>query len=322
MPYSRVSYTGNGATTVYAIPYDFIDDDHIQVYLDDALQDEADYTVAVGSLTFDTAPGNGVTIEIRRESSLAARIVDWTDGASVQEIPLDQDSKQAVYLCQELADDLAELLEMINDLDGDGVGTAPDDASYVVLGTNALLDNERVLTAGSGIEITDGGAGGALTIAATGGVVYTDEAAQDAVGGILTDSATIDFTYTDATPAITADVIDGSITAAKAAAALKDASYCGLIEEAEVKTYIIDLKVPVACTINELAGKTTSGTCTAKVQIDGVDVTGTSTAFSSTEASGTATAANSAAANTTISLVVTAASSPVDFAFTIKATVA
>ena len=35
---------------------------------------------------------------------------------------------------------------------------------------------------------------------------YSDEAAQDAVGGILTDSTTIDFTYTDETPEITAAV--------------------------------------------------------------------------------------------------------------------
>ena len=42
-----------------------------------------------------------------------------------------------------------------------------------------------------------------------------DEAAQDAVGTILVDSATVDFTYTDATPAITAAVIDDSISNTK-----------------------------------------------------------------------------------------------------------
>lgn len=39
-----------------------------------------------------------------------------------------------------------------------------------------------------------------------------DEAAQDAVGGILTDSSRIDFTYTDATPAITADIVADSVS--------------------------------------------------------------------------------------------------------------
>lgn len=44
---------------------------------------------------------------------------------------------------------------------------------------------------------------------------YIDENAQDAIGTILVDSSTIDFTYTDATPAITAIVKDDSITYAK-----------------------------------------------------------------------------------------------------------
>ena len=48
-------------------------------------------------------------------------------------------------------------------------GGAPESAQYVTLAMNATLTNERVLTAGTGISITDGGAGGAVTIAATGG---------------------------------------------------------------------------------------------------------------------------------------------------------
>lgn len=54
-----------------------------------------------------------------------------------------------------------------------------------------------------------------VTIASSGGAGYTDEQAQDAVGGILVDTATVDFTYDDATPQITADVKDGSITVGK-----------------------------------------------------------------------------------------------------------
>lgn len=39
---------------------------------------------------------------------------------------------------------------------------------------------------------------------------FTDERAQDAIGTILVDSSTIDFTYSDATPSITATVITGT----------------------------------------------------------------------------------------------------------------
>lgn len=51
--------------------------------------------------------------------------------------------------------------------------------------------------------------------AVTAGGGYTDEAAQDAVGGILTDSAEIDLTYNDATPSITASIVAASIDETK-----------------------------------------------------------------------------------------------------------
>jgi len=44
----------------------------------------------------------------------------------------------------------------------------PIAASYVTVNSEAKLPNERVLTAGTGIEIADTGAGGTLTISATG----------------------------------------------------------------------------------------------------------------------------------------------------------
>jgi hypothetical protein len=46
-----------------------------------------------------------------------------------------------------------------------GGGGAPTGAEYVVLSTNGSLTHERVLTAGNGIGITDGGAGNAVTVA-------------------------------------------------------------------------------------------------------------------------------------------------------------
>jgi len=42
--------------------------------------------------------------------------------------------------------------------------TAPHDAQYATLAANATLTDERVLTGGSGITLTDGGAGSTLTV--------------------------------------------------------------------------------------------------------------------------------------------------------------
>ncbi|MEM4227516.1 MAG: hypothetical protein QW793_05000, partial [Candidatus Caldarchaeum sp.] len=44
------------------------------------------------------------------------------------------------------------------------IGGAPVDASYVVLGLNATLTNERVLAVGSSLTLTDGGANGNVTL--------------------------------------------------------------------------------------------------------------------------------------------------------------
>ena len=51
-------------------------------------------------------------------------------------------------------------------LTGGGASGAPTDAEYVVMSLNGTLTNERKLTAGARITITDGGAGGNVTIAA------------------------------------------------------------------------------------------------------------------------------------------------------------
>jgi hypothetical protein len=48
-----------------------------------------------------------------------------------------------------------------------GGGGAPANSQYVTLALDATLTNERVLTAGAGISITDGGPNGNVTIATT-----------------------------------------------------------------------------------------------------------------------------------------------------------
>jgi len=68
------------------------------------------------------------------------------------------------------------------------------------------------IIAGTGISVAEGtGANENKLVVSSSITQYTDEMAQDAVGGILTDTATIDFTYDDATPKITADVKADSI---------------------------------------------------------------------------------------------------------------
>lgn len=93
----------------------------------------------------------------------------------------------------------------------------------------------------------------------------------------------------------------------------------GQIEEAADKSYILDLSAAAAYTIISLTIKTDSGTCTAKVTIDDVDVTGiTSISVTSSETTASASGTNTVSSGETVALVISSNSSALDVTFTLK----
>jgi hypothetical protein len=93
-------------------------------------------------------------------------------------------------------------------------------ASYITLGTDSGLTNERVLTAGSGISFTDTGAGGTLTVEATGGggtvtsVALTETGtALTITGSPITGSGTLNIAGAgDSSQVILGDLTLGTLT--------------------------------------------------------------------------------------------------------------
>lgn len=84
------------------------------------------------------------------------------------------------------------------------VTLAPFSTTNLSEGTNLYYTTARFDTAFSGKTTTD--------LAEGTNLYFTDERAQDAVGGALVDGTTIDFTYSDVSNTITAEVATGSIT--------------------------------------------------------------------------------------------------------------
>ena len=99
-----------------------------------------------------------------------------------------------VMLARSLDSRLTDVEVAVDAGGGGGGGGAPTTSQYVTLATDATLTNERVLTAGAGITLTDAGAGSTVTVSVTAGSIGPTELAATAVaaGSYTTADITVD----------------------------------------------------------------------------------------------------------------------------------
>lgn len=105
MANSFVRYTGNGSTTAYSVPFSYRAQADVAITIDGVATTAFTWDGAGTTVTFTTAPLNLTSIEIRRTTSQAARLVDYADGSVLKENDLDTDSFQGFYMGQEAIDD-------------------------------------------------------------------------------------------------------------------------------------------------------------------------------------------------------------------------
>ena len=100
--YATVTYTGNGSTIQFGIPFPYLDKNHISVTVD---RNPVSFTwVSSGVIQLTKAPASGAKVKIHRNTSPGTRLVDFADGSSLDADTLDEDSLQSFYRDQELQD--------------------------------------------------------------------------------------------------------------------------------------------------------------------------------------------------------------------------
>lgn len=99
-------------------------------------------------------------------------------------------------------------------------------------------------------------------------------------------------------------------SAAATSAALANFGWPVFIEFPDNKAYRVCLRSPVAFTINSVTTRSTSGTCTVTVSIDGVNLGGTANSVSTTESTQSHTSANAVAVDADVTVTVTSNSTP------------
>ncbi|MBC8435855.1 MAG: hypothetical protein H8D84_02595, partial [Proteobacteria bacterium] len=112
MANSFVRYTGNGSTDAYAVPFSYRAQADVSVTIDGVATTAFTWNGAGTVITFTTAPLNLTSIEIRRTTSQAARLVDYADGSVLKENDLDTDSFQGFYMGQEAIDDANDRIKL------------------------------------------------------------------------------------------------------------------------------------------------------------------------------------------------------------------
>jgi hypothetical protein len=107
MAYSYTTYTGNGSTTQFTVPFGYIRKEHVFVEVNDV---NTSFTwVNATTVSVSPAPANGAEVVVKRVTPISSRLVDYTDGSTLVAADLDTDSLQHLYTEQELTDSIGPL---------------------------------------------------------------------------------------------------------------------------------------------------------------------------------------------------------------------
>lgn len=99
MSYTPVTYTGDGSTTNFTIPFPYLSEDEVSVTVDGA---EASFSFLSESvIQFSSAPVDGAKIYIERNTEDEQRVVVWSNSVALTAQQLNNAIVQLFYMAQE-----------------------------------------------------------------------------------------------------------------------------------------------------------------------------------------------------------------------------
>ena len=216
--YAYDQYPGNGSTDTYSITFPYIATTDIVVTLDDVVTTAFTFLSST-QIQFDSPPGAGVTIGIKRQTTRGSRNVDFEDGSALPESDLDGNANQMFYIMQELLDDFSTNLSLATDgkwnADSNVIKNLANGSN-----TNDAINYGQLVAASLGasplISIETPGAGDAGKVS----VVNSSEDGYEVGSVTLGDLAeldTVDTAQIDDDAVTTAKILDANVTNAKLA---------------------------------------------------------------------------------------------------------
>ncbi len=101
MAYSYTTYTGDGSTTQFNIPFSYLLPEHVTLIVDG---DTVDAAISGSNMVADDAPADDAVVTVQRTTPVDDMLTDFANGATMSEADLDGASLQLLYIAQELQD--------------------------------------------------------------------------------------------------------------------------------------------------------------------------------------------------------------------------
>ena len=108
--FSFVSYTGNGTTQTFNVPFQYISQAHVEVYLDGTLRTTGISWDSATTIRLNPAPSAGAIIRLSRNTPKTAALVDFQDAGILTESALDLNTRQGLLIVQEAFDEASNVI--------------------------------------------------------------------------------------------------------------------------------------------------------------------------------------------------------------------
>lgn len=154
MAYSYTAFTGNGSTTQYAVSFPYIRREHVAVTVAGV---PSTFTWVNNSLIqMDAAPANGAAVRVYRTTPIDAPLVDFADGSTLVAADLDTNSRQSIYIQQELDDAQTDNLPNVIPNGNKGDITTSVGGTVWAINTGAITEAKLGTGAVTSAKIADG----------------------------------------------------------------------------------------------------------------------------------------------------------------------
>lgn len=131
MAFSRITYSGDGSTTVFPVPFDYMSRKHITVLLDG--QDAAFTWKTSNEVALAKTPPSGSKVLIARSTPIDVPPVDFKEGALITANDLDVIASYYLFVAQESQDKSADVTPTV--INNNTTIINSDPASEIIGGT-------------------------------------------------------------------------------------------------------------------------------------------------------------------------------------------